>query len=300
MFDPVKPEFILSLEDKDLLSLPKAEDERHEYKSSRTSDNDLAEKIARAASAFWNSGGGLFVAGVDGSGVPDGGVSSSVGRQARRDWVDRIVSRVSPLGRYWVQSVEDRGAGLNIVAGKAVLLIAFGNSEAGPHMAPDNRYYIRAGTHTDPAGHFLVEAIHARRGLRAPLLSHFVRYNLFAKVGVLQLGIVCLNEAPALDVELSFIPPPRWLERSGVSLRVPMISHQFPFLMDFHMMINADRCHPFQVTVRYQDLAGRQHEQQLDVDVDRQMGPTIAGPESREIVLAIERIANALQTKRCS
>lgn len=92
MFDPVRPETILSLDTRDLCSLPSAEDDRHEYKSSLTKDADLAGKIARAASGFWNSGGGLFVAGMDGEGQPDGGVSLTVGRQARRNPVPYYAS----------------------------------------------------------------------------------------------------------------------------------------------------------------------------------------------------------------
>jgi hypothetical protein len=57
-----------------------AEDDRHEYKSSAIkNDKELGDKIAKAASGFWNSGGGLFVVGVDGNGQPDGGISLSVG-----------------------------------------------------------------------------------------------------------------------------------------------------------------------------------------------------------------------------
>src|SRR5271163_4647353 len=96
MFDPENWEAILKLEDKDLASLPSAEDDRHEYKSSLTKDSDIAEKIARAASGFWNSGGGLFVAGVNGKGQPDAGIAVTVGRQSRRDWIDQTISRVLP------------------------------------------------------------------------------------------------------------------------------------------------------------------------------------------------------------
>jgi hypothetical protein len=175
MFDPEHFEAILKLDDKDLVSLPGAEDDRHEYKSSSTRDSDLSDKIARAASGFWNSGGGLFVAGVNGNGQPDGGISLIVGRQSRRDWIDQAISRVAPRAHYAVQSIEDSGAGLTISNGNAVVMIGFATSDVGPHMAPDNRYYIRAGAHTVPASHFLVEAIHARRGLRLPLLRHLVR-----------------------------------------------------------------------------------------------------------------------------
>lgn len=107
MFDPTKPNDILELEDLDLSEfLPNAEDDRHEYKSSAIkNDKELGDKIAKAASGFWNSGGGLFVVGVDGNGQPDGGISLSVGqkgRQSRRDWIDQVISQVTPKSAYVV------------------------------------------------------------------------------------------------------------------------------------------------------------------------------------------------------
>jgi hypothetical protein len=175
MFNPGNLDALRNWGDVDLCNLPATKDERHEYKSSATADVELAKKIGRAASAFWNSGGGLFVAGVDGRGQADGGIEQTVGRQSRRDWIDRVIGAISPQGKYVVHSVEDRGAGLKIAAGKAVYLIGFADSEVGPHMAPDNKYYIRGGAHTVPAGHFIVEAIHARRGMKRPILRSILR-----------------------------------------------------------------------------------------------------------------------------
>jgi predicted HTH transcriptional regulator len=111
MFDPTKPNDILKLEDLDLSEfLPNAEDDRHEYKSSAIKNEGLGDKIAKAASGFWNSGGGLFVVGVDGNGQPDGGISLSVGqkgRQSRRDWIDQVILQVTPKFAYVVHSIED-------------------------------------------------------------------------------------------------------------------------------------------------------------------------------------------------
>src|SRR5437762_602007 len=47
------------LQNLDIGNLPAAEDERFEYKSSATPFNTLKDKLARAASGFWNSGGGI-------------------------------------------------------------------------------------------------------------------------------------------------------------------------------------------------------------------------------------------------
>src|SRR5688572_15910098 len=116
----------MTVEDLDLVTLPTAEDDLHEYKSSATPNDKLAEKLARAASGFWNSGGGLFVAGLDNAtGRPDGGITPTVGRQSRRDWIDRIVNQVTPAARYFVKVVENRGGCPTIIAGNVISLVAF-------------------------------------------------------------------------------------------------------------------------------------------------------------------------------
>jgi hypothetical protein len=301
MFNPENWQAVRKLDDKDLASLPIAEDDRHEFKSSSTADGELADKIARAASGFWNSGGGLFVAGVNGNGQPDGGITLSVGRQSRRDWIDQAISRVSSPAPYAVQCIEDRGAGFTISSGNAVVLIGFAASESGPHMAPDNRYYVRAGAHTVPASHFLVEAIHARRALRAPILRHVVRRKPEGG-GVLQLGIICLNDAPALNVEITLDPPPRWLVKwgAGLPLVVPVISRETSFYFDFHILTIGQEPRPtFQVHLKYTDLADKAHQAILAVDVDKQMGPSLgSGNELKELERGLGKIADAIKSKK--
>lgn len=280
MFDPTKPNDILKLQDQDLSEfLPSAEDDRHEYKSSAIkNDKELGDKIAKAASGFWNSGGGLFVAGVDGNGKPDGGISLNVGRQSRRDWIDQVISQVTPKSAYAVHSIEDKGCGCNIEPGKAVFLIGFGESEIGPHMANDHRYYIRAGAHTVSANHFIVEAIHARRGLRTPLLSHLVRRKP-GKISVIQLGIVVLNAAAAINVSIKIDALPKIFTShldEKLSLQIPIISEQFPLFFDIcRIRPGSQELPPFEINLTYSDMANRTYQQSFEVDIDRQLGPNI-------------------------
>jgi hypothetical protein len=284
MFDPTKPNDILELEDLDLSEfLPNAEDDRHEYKSSAIKhDKELGDKIAKAASGFWNSGGGLFVVGVDGKGQPDGGISLSVGRegrQSRRDWIDQVISQVMPKSCYVIHSIENSSNCMNIEQGKAVFLIGFGESEIGPHMANDHRYYIRAGAHTEPASHFIVEAIHARRGLRTPLLSHLVRRKP-GNSRVIQLGIVVLNAAAAINVSIKIDALPEIFTsdlEEEVSLHIPIISEQFPLFFDIYkIMIGRQELPPFEINLTYSDMANRTYQQSFEVDIDRQLGPNIS------------------------
>jgi hypothetical protein len=284
MFDPTKPNDILKLEDLDLSEfLPNAEDDRHEYKSSAINNEGLGDKIAKAASGFWNSGGGLFVVGVDGNGQPDGGISLSVGqkgRQSRRDWIDQVISQVTPKSAYVVHSIEDNGSGCNIEPGKAVFLIGFGESEIGPHMAHDHRYYIRAGAHTVSAGHFIVEAIHARRGLRTPLLSHIVRRKP-GNITVIQLGIVVLNAAAAINVSIKIDALPKKFPsdlEEKVSLQIPIISEQFPLFFDiYEIRRGRQEVLPFDINLTYSDMANRTYQQNFEVDIARQLGPNMLG-----------------------
>ncbi|MEG4087920.1 ATP-binding protein [Microcoleus sp. Pol12B4] len=286
MFDPTKPKDILKLQDSDLSwFLPDAEDDRHEYKSSVIEKNEkspnksLGHKIVKAASGFWNSGGGLFVVGVDDNSKPDGGISLSVGNLSRRDWIDTIISQVTPRSSYVIHSIQNSSNCVNIEPDKAVFLIGFCESEIGPHMANDNRYYIRAGAHTEPANHFFVEAIHARRGLRTPLLSHIVRRKP-GNSGIIQLGIVALNAAAAINVSVESDTLPNLLTshmEEGVSIQVPIISEQFPLFFDVCELVLDDYIHPlFSIKLTYFDIANRTYQQSFQVDIDRQLGPNLS------------------------
>ena len=89
-----------SLSTLDIANLPPSEDERFEFKSSRLDMNGLKEKLVRAGSGFSNSGGGIFIAGVDGGGKPDGGIPKVVGRQSIRDWIDQALQLIAPQTSY--------------------------------------------------------------------------------------------------------------------------------------------------------------------------------------------------------
>jgi hypothetical protein len=154
--------------------LPNQETDQIEYKSSQINpgklsmDGTLANAIAKAASAFWNTGGGILVAGVDDNGQPDGGIDPRIGKQSIRDWIDQIITGVIPHGKYAVGVVAGPATVLRIDPERSVVAIAFAESFSAPHMAPDGRYYVRLGTHTQVANHFIVESL---RSSAKPLLA---------------------------------------------------------------------------------------------------------------------------------
>ncbi len=143
---------ILNWNENDLSQLPPQEDDQYEYKRSQTKDPDLGNKLSVAASAFWNSGGGIFVAGVNNIGQIDGGITEDVGNQPRRDWADQHIRRTEPQGgKYWIKTISATSSRSPIRPNHVILVVAFETSPLAPHMAYDKKYYIRAGAHSEGA-----------------------------------------------------------------------------------------------------------------------------------------------------
>jgi len=147
---------------------PNSEDDTFEFKSSQSSDSEIKKKLDRAVSGFSNAGGGCFIYGVDDEGNADGGVNQKVGRQDLRDWLDQVITKIAPLPEYNIRLYEDCGNRGTLEHGKVIAAISISPSNIGPHQATDKKYYIRAGAHTEPASHYLVEAIWARRHMQKP------------------------------------------------------------------------------------------------------------------------------------
>jgi hypothetical protein len=271
-----------------LSTIPDAETDYYEYKSSQTPLERLKHKIYVAASAFWNSGGGVFIAGVDDNGRIDGGVPAYVGGQKLRDWADQVLAQVEPVGPYAVKSIEATHPDSRIRPNCAVLVIAFGESANAPHMGPDYRYYVRAGAHSVPAGHFLVEAIRSRRGLHKPFLRGLLRLHE-NKTHAVELAIVSANDATALDVHISFDPFPTSLEDSQdrFPLSVPIIDRDNPFAMDiFHLYKVRDRVGDQRIflELQYQDVAGQVFNERQELDPIRSLSPVRVESDDVDVI----------------
>ncbi|MDP3673126.1 MAG: ATP-binding protein [Telluria sp.] len=268
-----------------------AEDDEYEYKSSRVSFDDLRVKLSVAASAFWNTGGGILVVGVDGSGKPDGGIDVAVGKQTLRDWVDVCLAAVHPPGPYEVRMLE--GAEIVSQPGKCLLLVGFGPSHMGPHMARDNRYYIRAGAHSVRAASYIVESLFARRQLTRPMLRPLIRVNPHHGRAV-QLGLVAASPAHALDVSIQ-VPPLR-LIKDGKIFQVSAIGPETPFFFDFDFRtLGKTASPPFDLTVAYADAAGQRFTETFVIDVERQLGEEGIDHTADNMRRDISDIARSLQ-----
>jgi hypothetical protein len=278
-----------------LSSLPSAEDGTFEFKSSTTPQGELKKKINRAASGFANSGGGCFLAGIDDRGNVDGGLATTVGRQSLSDWADQAIQGIEPTIRYQTRLIDDPDGRGTLDSGNVVLAIAFSSSESAPHMANDSRYYIRAGAHTVPASAFIVEALWARRGQKTPMLCYVVRTKP-NYADVVQIGVVALNSAPALDVEFNITPLGGLLKDLGkyFPIRLPLVDQNTPFFIDSTLYHRFDEefDENTKVTLRYRDVAGHEYDYQSQRPLREAINPIRIGTEPADkIVKAIKELA---------
>jgi len=278
----------------DLAALPTAEDARFEYKSSKTPDKELARKLQNAASAFWNSGGGLFVAGVNNAGDPDGGIAPEVGREPRLDWVDRVLSEVSPRGQVTRLSLSGSPTRGTLDDERTILVVAFQESHIAPHMSADGRYYVRAGAHTEFATHFIVEAIRSRRGIGAPQLTALLRPTE-SRIGFAELVVPNLTDIPAYRVEVEIDPSPPLLQQTtGTGSRTfPAVDRSYPGIVPFTFIAQSPpRWHEgdktYCVHITYHDALERSYTSTVDVTPDAQL------PKANRDASSLDRIAMTL------
>lgn len=134
------------------------------------SPDDLYDALAKAASAFSNSGGGTLILGVADDGTIDG-VDATRGKTSMKDWLEQKLPGLVtyPLSLFRVHTVQ-RSKVSAIPKDKVVIVIEFGDSPLAPHQnARDKKYYHRAAGRSEPAGHFYIELL--RQRLTSPSLA---------------------------------------------------------------------------------------------------------------------------------
>jgi len=285
----------------DLNNIPNQESSGYEYKSSKVTLDNLKNKISVAASAFWNSGGGIFFAGVNDSGKVDGGIPKSVGRQSIRDWADKAVKLTEPLGEYEICVIENDDLTLEIEKDKVVLIIIFMESNIVPHMANDGKYYIRAGAHSEGATHFHVEALRALRQFAKPNIRGVMKYHP-TKPKIEELVIVSLNDAVALDTSLTFDPFPLALKnhfKDDFPLEIPVIDRNNPFRMEISGFGFRDQAfgeEPVKLILNYKDILGNPYRTEQNISPQKNLQPMAIGEDVREkLIKAIESLTKKLE-----
>jgi hypothetical protein len=213
----------------------------------------------------------------DNTGDADGGfaIENYAGGQSLRAWADQIIHQVKPTPRYEIELVQDpRGRG-TISTGNAVLLVSIEESVYGPHMAPDGRYYIRAGVHTERASQFIVEAIWAKRHFSRPRITHIVRERP-DDAKVIQIGLIALTDSPAINVRLTMEPLPgllRGTKSATFPVTIGAIDSHFPFVFDIttHDDANRNQDEEFTLTASYHDLASNRYKYRRRIKLFRSL-----------------------------
>jgi hypothetical protein len=159
----------------ELVSLPLEEQDFFERKSGAIlKDTDCREKIAKAVSAFANSGGGHLIIGVENDGSIDGVPKLRKGRTSTKDWIEQnIPNLVSyPLQDFRVHEVEPDTPSA-IPQGNVVIVVDIGDSILAPHQSSLTKiYYHRAGGRSEPAPHHFLEVLRGRDKYPSQKIAH--------------------------------------------------------------------------------------------------------------------------------
>ena len=286
-----------------LSRLPTEEDHEFEFKCSRITLKQLSKELQRAASGFANSGGGYFVAGVDGKGNADGGIPSKNGTTPIRDWADRMLHNVKPSPKYHIKPIYDPAGRGTIKPDHIVLVVRIEESHLVPHMGPNHRYYIRAGAHTDPVQHFIVEALWAKRHFSKPRIAHLVRPKMDNQE-IIQLGIVALTDAPAINVRVQVSTlgqAPTHMRSLEIDFPVEIagIDRQTPFFFDVTTRACVERKEvpDIELSVTYQDVAGNEYKYDSTISVASSL-PSLRFFKNERIEKALESISETLREFR--
>jgi Putative DNA-binding domain len=183
----------------ELDDLPAEEPDNFDRKAGKLFDDKDAflTSVAKALSAFANSGGGSLILGVQDDGAPDG-LPCMVGRAKMRDWIEQKIPHLLdyPLSDFRVHTVI-KDTESRIPAHREVIVIDVGDSAAAPHQSKrENRYFYRVAGRSEPAPHFYLELL--RQRLSAPVLE----YNLS---GITTINADEYDDGIFVETKLNFV-----------------------------------------------------------------------------------------------
>jgi hypothetical protein len=130
----------------DVTNLPAGEHDYFERKAGALIEgdrNNLLDDLAKAASAFANSGGGHLAIGVRNDGSFDGVPRLISGRETTRDWLEQKLPDLLDyrLNDFRVH-VVGRSEGSTIPDDRDVIVIDFGDSALAPHQSRRHTSYF--------------------------------------------------------------------------------------------------------------------------------------------------------------
>lgn len=152
-----------------VVELPSGEHDYFERKAGQLFDNpsernNLYDVLAKAASAFANSGGGHLILGVRNDGTFDGVSPIFSGRTPVREWLEQKLPELLDytLADFRVH-VAVRANSSAIPVGRDLIIIDFGDSSLAPHQSRRHeQYFYRSGGRSMPAPHFYLELVRQR------------------------------------------------------------------------------------------------------------------------------------------
>jgi len=181
----------------DVLALPVGEHDWFERKAGALYDlkdlGGIRAGLAKASSAFANTGGGSLVLGIEDDSTTFDGLPPTHGSTPTREWIEQLVPNLVsyPLVEFRVHEVQPDSAATTIPSGRVVIVVDVGDSPTAPHQcdyggggAQKYMYYMRQGGHSVPAPHHIVELI--RQRLTAPVLTAELLSIRLRKAGIVE------------------------------------------------------------------------------------------------------------------
>jgi len=224
-----------------------------DYKASPAIDGRNRHEIAKDASAFANSDGGMIIYGVtedhhEPAGV-DGGVDHG---KYSREWLEQTIqSNVSP------RIADLRIAQISVSDTHSLYAVGIGKTLRGPHQERgSHRFYKRYNFQSVPMEAYEIDDVRARANVAPRLLvvDIEIRQGIMVYLVVENAGTL-----PARDVSFSFNPNPKWtnaqvphLLAQGTTLFPP--GRRLLFFIDSYLDIISEKAEQqvaFTVTVRY-------------------------------------------------
>lgn len=148
-----------------LLKGGQSEDETWEFKSEWPRN----ESIQKSVCAFANSGGGYLLIGVE---CNEAGLVTDVpGVASFPQHNERVVSTCGAIAPRIIPQVTE----VNLSNGDVVVVIFTFPSPDVPHMAGDNKYYLRAGRQSVPMPESMVNRLYAARRTEEQRVSDYLQ-----------------------------------------------------------------------------------------------------------------------------
>ena len=153
--------------------------------------------------------------------------------------------------------------------------------------------------HTVAAGHFIIEAISAKRHFFKPRLTHLFRLKP-EQERTIQLGILALTDAPAVDVNINISHPPQMTHLGSLfHTHISVIDRNNPFFFDvstyYKPRIYELVLKDLDLKVEYDDLAGNSYVYQTKIESSGSVLPmTLGNDNPAKMVKALESIHEVL------